>query len=50
MAKAIKECVDLKKIKNHGDRIDTTEQLESIKVETMKCILVSKFTFPTPRV
>lgn len=43
VAKEIKESEDPKKVKKHGDKIDTSEQWESIKVETMKCILVSKF-------
>lgn len=43
VAKDIKECTIPKKIKRHGDKIDTTEQWEKVKVDTMKCILVAKF-------
>lgn len=43
VAKEIKKSTIPKKIKRHGDKIDTTEQWESMKVDTMKCILVAKF-------
>lgn len=44
IAKSVKSCIDPKKIKKYGDKAESKPEWEEIKCETMKCILLAKFT------
>lgn len=43
VAKSIRDCTEAKKAKKFGDKLDTTDDWEGVKVEMMRCILTAKF-------